>query len=162
MVSRRRLEDLEEILDSSYETLGTLEKKLAYASSASEINNINQTISREILPRIRKSENEYLQLLAAEANSFVIDENDADIAIVEFLQTIEQIQQSSIERNSNQVIQLLIEIRDKLNEPDKSAAAKLKATLPLLPPFVSYEVELGTENILQRMFPTFRRILKKK
>jgi hypothetical protein len=161
MVSRRRLADLEKILDSSYETLFNLQNQLSFTGGAIERNTIKQTISQQVLPEIREYEQEYWQLLAAEANSFIIDENDADIAIIEVLQIIEQIQQSSTVRNSNQVIQLLTEIRDKLNEPDKSAAAKLKATLPLLPPFVSYEVEIGTENILQRMFPTFRRILKK-
>jgi uncharacterized protein (DUF2236 family) len=161
MISRRRLADLEKILDSLYETLGNLQNQLAYTGGAIERNTIKLTISKQVLPEIRKYEQEYWQILAAEANSFVIDETDADIAIIEVLQTIEQIQQSSIDPYSNQVIQLLTEIRDKLNEPHKSAAAKLKATLPLLPPFVSYEFELGTEGILQRIFPTFRRLLKK-
>ena len=161
MISRRRLADLEEILDSSYETLGTFQKKLAYAGSVAEINNIGQTLKREILPNIRKYEKEYWQLLAQNANSFEFNETDADCAIIEILQIVEQIRQSSTAGYSQEAIQLLTEIRNKLNEPEKSAAGKLKATLPLLPPFISYEIELGTEGILQRIFPTFSRILKK-
>lgn len=162
MVPRRRLTDLEEILDSLYETLGNLQKQLAYTSGAPERNNIEQTISRQHLPQIRKCQQEYWQLLAQHANSFEINEADADSAIIEVLQIVEQIQQSNIARCSQEQILLLTEIRNKLNEPKKSAAGKLKATLPLLPPFVSYEIELGTEGILQQIFPTFRRILKKK
>ncbi|MCC3529889.1 MAG: hypothetical protein JGK21_17765 [Microcoleus sp. PH2017_22_RUC_O_B] len=162
MIPRRRLTDLEEILDSSYETLGNLQNQLAYTSGASERNTIKQTISRQVLPEISKYKKEYWQLLAQHANSFEINETDADCAIIEVLQIVEQTRQSNIAGYSQEAIQLLTEIRNKLNEPEKSAAGKLKATLPLMPPFISYEIELGTEGILQQIFPTFSRILKKK
>lgn len=59
MIPRRRLTDLEETLDSLYETLGNYQKQLAYTGGAPERNTIKQTISRQVLPEIRKYEKEY-------------------------------------------------------------------------------------------------------
>jgi hypothetical protein len=55
---------------------------------------------------------------------------------------------------------LLREIRDKLNEQELPAAAKLKAALPLVPGILSYEVELDTESSLRRAFGPIRRLFR--
>jgi hypothetical protein len=61
---------------------------------------------------------------------------------------------------ADEFIQLLREIRDRLNEQELPAAAKLKAALPLVPGILSYEVELDTESSLRRAFGPIRRLFR--
>jgi hypothetical protein len=157
----RRLTNLEKALDSLYETLGEAQKRLALANDIFEKNYIKQRIRQEVLPEIHEREEEYWQFLTQEVNSLAIDEDDASETIIEFIQTTEIIQQNNSHQYPDQVIQLLTEIRNKLNEPGKCSSAKLKAALPLLPPFISYEMEIETEGVLRRIFPTFSRLLRK-
>ncbi len=58
-------------------------------------------------------------------------------------------------------MQLLLEIRDKLNQQELPAAAKLKAALPLVPGILSYEVELDTESSLRRAVQPIRRLFRR-
>jgi hypothetical protein len=157
----RKLTDLEEALDSLYDTLGDARKRFSYANDIFERNSIKQRVQKEVLPDIRKAELEYWQLLAQEIPTWTLDEAAASNAIAEVIQTTQVITQNTTNQYPDQAIQLLTEILNKLNEPGKSSSAKLKATIPLLPPFVSYELEFETQGILQRLFPTFSRLLSK-
>lgn len=160
MPPSRRLADLEETLDSLYETLGEAKKRLAYANDIFEKNGIKQRIRREVLPEINQAEAEYWQFLAQEVDAFAITETDANLAIDEVIQEAELIETSGAQNYPDQVMKLLVEIRNKLNEPGKPAAAKLKAALPLLPPFISYEIELDTESSLRKVYEPIRRIFR--
>lgn len=162
MPLNRRLADLEKNLRLWYETLGSMEQDFARTYDSRAKIAIQQQIRDEIQPQIRKYETEYWQLLVQESDSFIIEDSDADNAIVEIIQTVDKFKQHIDNSYPDDAIQLLIEIRDKLNQPGKPAAAKLKAALPLLPLFVSYEVEVDTESLLRKVFPTFSRIFKKK
>jgi hypothetical protein len=157
----RRLADLEETLDSLYETLGESQKRLAYANDIFEKNSIKQRIRKEVLPELHKYEAEYWELLAQEARSCAVEEVDARNAIVEVVQKVELIENKPSANYPDQFIRLLLEIRDKLNEPGQSAAAKAKLALPLVPGILSYEVELDTENSLRRVFQPIRRLFKR-
>ncbi|MBF2028185.1 MAG: hypothetical protein IGS48_15705 [Oscillatoriales cyanobacterium C42_A2020_001] len=161
MLLSTRLADLEKNLELLYQKLGAMERSRIMAYDAEAKISIEQRIREEIRPQIQQNEVEYWQLLAQEVDSLLIDEVDASSAITEVIQTVEIIEQNNANQYPDQVIQLLTEIRNKLNEPGKSSSAKLKTALPLLPPFISYEVELETEGVLRRMFPTFSRLLKK-
>ena len=160
MLWSQRFTDLEKVLESLYETLGQVERRLAITNDIFEKTSIRQRIREEVLPAIRESETEYWQLLNQEAATLVIQEPDANDAIVEILQTIDVIEQNS-STYSEQVVQLLVDIRNKLNEPEASSSAKLKAAVPLFPPFISYEAEIETEGFLKRFLPTFSRLLQK-
>lgn len=52
-------------------------------------------------------------------------------------------------------MKVLQEIKAELSKPGIPAAGKLKAAIPLLPGLISYEMELDTEGLLRRVFPTF-------
>lgn len=157
----RRLADLEKNLELLYEKLGAMEKAYSMAADPEIKISIKQRIREEITPQIRQIEAQFWKLSDQEASSSRIDEVDASNAVVEVVQIVERVQQNNANQYPDEVIQLLTEIRNKLNEPGKSSAAKLKAALPLLPPFVSYEMELDTEGLLRQVFPTFSRLFRK-
>ena len=156
----RRLAALEESLDSLYETLGESQKRLAYANDIFEKNSIKQRIRKEVLPELRQLEAEYWEVLAQEARSCAVEEVDARNAIVEVVRTVELIEHKPSANYPEELMQLLLEIRDKLNEPGQPAAAKAKLALPLVPGILSYEVELDTENSLRRAFVPIKRLFR--
>lgn len=153
-----RLIDIEKNLELLYEKLSAMERDRIMAYDAEAKISIEQRIRESVLPQIRRSETQYWQRLAQEANSLTINEIDANNAVIEIAEIIDQ---SSDGQYPDQMIQLLTEIRNKLNEEGKASSAKLKAALPLLPPFLSYEVELETQGMLRRMFLILSRLLKK-
>lgn len=160
MLPRQRLAELEKILDLRYETLSKAEKRLAITDEIFAKNAIEQRIREEVLPELRKYETEYWRLLAQEAHSCAVEEIDARNAIVEVVQEVELIENKLSANYSDQFMRLLLEIRDKLNEPGQPAAAKAKLALPLVPGILSYEVELDTESSLRRAFGPIRRLFK--
>jgi len=108
---------------------------------------------------MRPVEEEYWQILANQPVETANDLNPApEVVVAEIVDRVGQLQASQQYSHNDLVLQLLQDIDAKVSE-DKSAAAKLKGVVSLLPPFVnlSYDVELDTENFLQRHFPTFRR-----
>jgi hypothetical protein len=156
----RRLVDLEETLDSLYETLGEAQKRFAYANDIFEKNSIKQRIRKEVLPELHHVESQYWEALAQEARTCEVAEVDASYAIVEVVPEVEIIANQPSTNYADEFMQLLLEIRDKLNEPGTPAAAKLKAALPLVPGLLSYEVELDTESSLRRAFQPIRRLFR--
>ncbi|MEG3967319.1 hypothetical protein QUA00_06765 [Microcoleus sp. T2B6] len=160
MNSKQRLADLENILDSLYETLGEAQKRRAYANDIFEKNSIKQRLRREVLPEIRKYEEEYWSLLAEEPPDCV-DEVAASHAIVKVVEEVKLIQ-SQPNQYPDEFMQKLQKILDKVNEPQTPAAGKLIATLPFIPGIMSYELELDTEISLKRVFAGIKKLLKKK
>jgi hypothetical protein len=160
MPPSRRLADLEKNLELRYETLGEVETDLAMTTNAFEKTAIKQRIREQVLPELRKYEAEYWQLLAQEARSCTVAEVDATNAIVEVEAQVVRVIESQPKLN-DEVMELLLEIRDKLNEPGTPAAAKLKAALPLIPGILFYEFELDTENSLRTVLQPIKRLYKK-
>ena len=160
MPPSRRLAALEETLDSLYETLGEAQKRLAYANDIFEKNSIKQRIRKEVLPELHQVEKEYWKQLEQEARTCAVAEVDAGNAIIEVVQEVELIENQPNANYPDKLMPLLLEIRDKLNEPGQLAAAKAKLALPLVPGILSYEVELDTESSLRRAFQPIRRLFK--
>jgi hypothetical protein len=161
MPASRRLTDLEKNLDLRYETLGEAEKDLAMTTDTFEITRIKQRIRERVLPDIRKYEAEYWEVLVQEARTCAVEEVEAQNAIGEIVPEVEAIANQPSANYAYEFMQLLLEIRDKLNEPELPAAAKLKAALPLLPGILSYEVELDTESSLRRAVQPIRRLFRR-
>jgi|SRR4028118_119195 hypothetical protein len=162
MDSKQRLADLEEILDSLYETLGEAQKRRAYANDIFEKNSIKQRLRQEVLPEIRNYEQEYWSLLAEEVPYCQVDEVAASKAIVEVVQKVEPIVNKSSANYPDEFMQKLQKILDTLKEPQTPAAAKLIVALPLIPGIMSYEIELDTEISLKRVFGGIKKLFKKK
>ncbi|AFZ04770.1 hypothetical protein Osc7112_0131 [Oscillatoria nigro-viridis PCC 7112] len=159
MDSMQKLADLEKILDVEYKKLRKFQYRIAHTSNAAEKFDLEVRIEQEILPMIRQHEREYWNILVQEAPFCEVIEKDARNAIVEVVTEVELIQ---IQPNkySDELMQKLQEILDKLNEPQTPAAAKLKVALPLVPLIMSYEVELDTEISLRRVFDRIKKIFK--
>lgn len=150
-----RIKHLEELLEIEYEKLGEFEKELAITSSAPQKFELRQRLKREVLPDLRKHEVEYAQLLAQHADPASIPPQQAEAALAEVRHAVEHIEQLPA-APPNEVKQLLTDVRKKLDDPGKAAAAKLKVTLPLIPLIVSYEMELDTEGFLTQAWRSLK------
>jgi Glu-tRNA(Gln) amidotransferase subunit E-like FAD-binding protein len=153
-----RLSDIEVNLESLREQLGGKEKARVLARLEDKTL-IKQQI-RELCKEIQEEEEKYWQVLAQQTKTVEIPEQEAEIIVAEIVEEVGQIEVQG--HYSDEVLQILQEIRDKLNQPGATAAAKLKGVISSIPPFVgiSYEAELDTENFLQQHFPTFRKWAK--
>ncbi|MEG5101724.1 MULTISPECIES: hypothetical protein [unclassified Microcoleus] len=150
-----RLSDIEENLESLREQLGGKEKARVLARL--EDKTLIQQQIRELCKEIQEEEEKYWQVLAQQTKTVEIPEHEAEIIVAEIVEEVGQIQVQG--QYSEEVLKILQEIRDKLNQPGATAAAKLKGVISSIPPFVgiSIEAELDTENFLQQHFPTFRK-----
>ena len=153
-----RLPDIEENLELLQEQLVGRQKALNFAPQEEKIR-IKQQI-RELRKEIREQEEEYWLVIARQTKTVEIPEPEAEIIVAEIVEEVGQIE---VQRQyPDEVVQILQEIRDKLNQPGPTAAAKLKGVISSIPPFVgiSYEAELDTENFFQQHLPTFRKWAK--
>ena len=130
MSDHARLNDLKDILELLYEKLGEFEKELIMNSSKPANFELKQRIKREILPDIRKYEIEYWELYPQE--TIIISDEEAETQLVKVEQAVASIEQIPSSTYPSELISPLQEIRDKLNEQDKLASAKLKVVLPLI------------------------------
>lgn len=153
-----RLSQIEENLELLQEQL--VGKQTALNSAPREENIRIKQQTRELRKKIREQEEEYWQLLAQQTKTVEIPEQEAEIIVAEIVEEVGQIEVQG--QYLDEVLQILQEIRDKLNQPEATAAAKLKGVISSIPPFVgiSYEAELDTENFLQQHFPTFQKWAK--
>ncbi|WOD40348.1 hypothetical protein [Nodosilinea sp. E11] len=159
MIDKNRIQVIEEHLALLREQLYGLEQAKILASADEKVR-LEQRIRIQCKPEIRKYEIEYWETLANQSRFLQIPETEADIAVKEITQQV------SLIENSNDIlpgekladaIGILVEIRDKLNHSNDSAALKLKGVISSFPPFVGIacEAELDTEKFLVKYFPTF-------
>ena len=109
---------------------------------------------------IRDFEREKWDLVASESQESSFP--DAEVMVAEIVTELTAITaEPPPELASVQILESLNQILAKLNQPERSAAAKLKAAISTIPPFVSltYEAELDTESTFKRYFPRFNRVI---
>ena len=109
---------------------------------------------------IRDFEREKWDLVASDSQEASFP--DAEVMVAEIVTELTAITTEPPDQlASPQILELLNQILAKLNQPERSAAAKLKAAISTIPPFVSltYEAELDTESTFKRYFPTFNRAI---
>ncbi len=154
----RRFSDLEKILTLRYETLGEVERDLVMTTDPFAKAAIKQRLREEVLPGIRQYENEYWRLLAQVADNYSPSVDKIEDAIIQINQEVNRIEVEQAGNYPDELMHLLLEIRDKLNTPNLPAAAKMKLALPLIPGILGYEVELDTEATIRRIFQPVRRL----
>lgn len=109
---------------------------------------------------VRVYETEYLQQLAQNVNIYELEEEDAKRAIFQVHAEVLRVINNQPHVNA-ELMRLLVEIRDKLNEPGPTAAAKAKLALNLIPGILVYEFEVDTENSLRRLRQPIVRLFQK-
>lgn len=149
----RNLRRLREQLANKEDTLTTIAPE-----ERVRIKHQIEDLKREIQP----FEAEYWQILAddsdeLDSHDLAVLESQAEVVVAEIVEQVGRLQAS--QEYPDEVLQLLQKIYERVNQPAPTAAAKLKGTLSLLPPFVNvtYETEIDTEAFLRKYFPTFSR-----
>ncbi|XWK87469.1 MAG: hypothetical protein U7127_25255 [Phormidium sp.] len=142
-IDRQRLVDLEEILKLWNQRLTFFQKQLTRDADPNRQFQLQQDIKTEVLPNIRQHESEYMQIMIRYPD--VISEADAKNAIVQVNQAVAHIESVATRTYPAELITLLQKIREDLNAPSNTAAARLTVILPLLPPILYYEMEINTE-----------------
>ena len=156
-MNKNRLNEIESHLELLYEQRREKEEAIIVAARGDKTI-LKQQLRLEILKPIRDYEQEYWQIIAGQSNLVQISEADAEVVIAEFVEGVGQLRGENAE-----VIEYLQKILAKVEEPGPTAAAKLKAVVSSIPPFVgiSYEAELDTENFLNRHFPTLMKAVQR-
>jgi hypothetical protein len=159
MDDNQRLADLQDILDLLYEKLGVLQNDLVIRDSTTAKFELKQRIKREIIPDIRRYEQEYWELYPSDA--IIISEKEATTQLFQIKKAVEDIENISHYEYPPKLVSLLQNIQIKLNDLDKSASAKLKVVLPLIPMIASYELEMDTEGVMYQTWTTIKRLFRR-
>ncbi|OKH40755.1 hypothetical protein NIES2119_00080 [[Phormidium ambiguum] IAM M-71] len=157
-----RLREVEEFLQMLREQRRSLEKEILLTTGLQQTQ-AEQRLRKDIKPKLREYETEYWQILASESETVAIPEPEIEVVIAEIVEQTAQLQTSPEYSDKVKVLEWLQRIHAEVSKPGTPAAAKLKGTLSLMPPFVnlSYEAELDTENFLRTNFPTFTKLYEK-
>jgi len=147
-IKRQRIRALEELLEIEYEKLNDFQKELAITSGAAAKFELRQRLKREVLPDIRKHEVEYAELLAESTDLASVPADEAENTTAELVRAVQHVERLPDPNRPAEITRLLADIRRKLDEPGKVAAAKLKVALPIIPLIASYEMEMDTEAVL--------------
>ncbi|OUL19726.1 hypothetical protein BV378_31365 [Nostoc sp. RF31YmG] len=158
-MSSERLRQVEEVLTRYRKQVSG--KEVALTTAPPEDKERIKLQIADLKAEMQPLEQEYWQILSQQSGSIEISEQDAQVLVAEIVNQVSKIEVIP-STYPDEVLKLLKEIRDKLNQPEKSAAAKLKGVISSIPPFmgVSYEAEIDTENFLQNNFPTFSNWIK--
>lgn len=153
-----RLTELADVLDLLYQKLSVFEKELALSSSPLVKFEMKQRINQEIWPDIRRYESEYWSLYPPE--TIVIPDPTAESYLRQVEFAVAAIEKTPSVNYPPALVPLLQDIRTKLGE-DKSASAKLKIALPLIPAIASYELELDTAKAMQETWTSIKSWIRK-
>ena len=156
-----RLNHIEKQLAILRKQQATLEQEALLYSGLPKVR-AEQQIEEEIRPKILEYEQEYRHILVAASERLEITEPEAETVIAEFVEGVHQLETQPTNPQLAEVLDILHELRDKANEPDKPATLKVKGMISTFPPFVGVfvEPEIDAENFWRQHFPTFTRLLK--
>jgi hypothetical protein len=158
MVSDRLLH-LQTEVHGYYEQLAGKEKARRMAPQEEKVR-IQQQI-RELHVELGSVEGDYWLRWKSESSGLTISDNDADVLVGELLPEVESLEFSPVVQANAEMLALLQDIKAELTKPGIPGSGKLKAAIPLFPGFISYELELDTEGLLRRSFPTFCKLADK-
>jgi tetratricopeptide (TPR) repeat protein len=149
----QRLTQLQKRIQAYYEQLECQENALL-TCTAIDRSNIKQQIenlTQEIIPGIRDYWKYWGEVGARELE---IRDLEAEVINAEIIGEIEMLRFQRGVEHHGQVLKFLDRIQQALTEPIP-AAGKLKGIIPLLPEFLTHDLELETEGLLRRIFPIF-------
>ena len=130
-------------------------KETAQRTARPEDKELLQQQIDELKKQLDSVEREYWWRWRAEIAGLTIPEADAEIVASQLVREVEFLEIEPAVQSNAELMKVLQEIKAELSKPGIPAAGKLKAAIPLLPGVISYEMELDTEGLLRRVFPTF-------
>jgi hypothetical protein len=130
-MSTDRLYQLDENLSLLREQLAGLEKAKTLSPMEEKVR-LEQRI-RELKQEIQAVEQDYWQTVARSAQQWEIPEAEAEVVVGEIVEAVRQIEAHPAPDYSAEMLQILRQIRDKLNAPGSPAAAKLKGVISSIP-----------------------------
>jgi hypothetical protein len=148
---QKRIEELESILSG-------LEQDYTESQSHGAKSSINQKISN-VEADIQKFREKYWSQLAGEINGISVPEDIANITIAEVIHQAELVE--TIPSTSEEMIAKLKELLVILKRTESPVSSRLKAAIPLLPGFITYEVDINASSFLKRIYPSFCKLLGK-
>ncbi|MFM7423805.1 MAG: hypothetical protein ACKO7W_02175, partial [Elainella sp.] len=113
-MSTQRLNQIEQQLTLLQEQLAGVEEAKILARPEDKVL-LEQRI-RKLKQEIRPIEEEYWQTAASSANQLEIPEAEAEVAVGEIVEAVTQIEAYPVPAYSAEILQLLRQIRDKLNQ----------------------------------------------
>ena len=155
-----RMAQLEDLLDIEYEKLHEYDRAISLAAGLDQKIALRQQIKRELAPRLQQLELEYGELLASGVSAETISESDANGLLTDLTIAAAKAEGTIQGKAPAEMLKLLNEIRAKLKEPGKSATAKLKISLPIVPMIARYELELDTESFMTQAWQKVRDFFK--
>ena len=127
-----RLPQVEKALKRLRDQLANKEDTLVTIAPEEKIR-IKQQID-DLKAEIKPFEIEYWQILAQESEGEAIAEPEAEVIVAEIVESVDRI---AVQQNyPAEIMPILLELRDKLNQPETPAAIKVKWVLSAIPPFV--------------------------
>jgi hypothetical protein len=154
-----RLSHLQSEVAAYYEQLAGKEKARRLAPQEEKVR-IQQQI-RELQSEIGGVERDYWLRWQAESSGLIIPDDQAEVVVGELLMEVNSLTGEPKIQTNAALMKLLEEIKAELTKPKTPGSGKIKAAIPLLPGFLSYELELDTEGLLRRVFPTFCQLAEK-
>lgn len=147
-----RLSHLQSEVKEYYDQLACQETAKRLAEDAQKVR-IQQGIDK-LKKELGSVEREYWLRWRAEIAGLTIPEADAEIVASQLVREVEFLEIEPAVESNAELMKALQEIKAELSKPGIPAAGKLKAAIPLLPGLISYEMELDTEGLLRRVFPS--------
>jgi uncharacterized protein (DUF342 family) len=155
-MSTDRLSHLQNLIQGYYEQLEGKENTLLTIAGEERVR-IEQQI-RNLKKEIAKVEREYWVYWGIKGGTQLeITDADAEVINAEIVAEVQMLAFDPSVQQHQELVKRLDDIKAELNKP-APAAEKLKATIPIIPGFLSYEMELDTEGLLRRIFPMFAKL----
>lgn len=155
-----RISALNEQLDLWMEKQHAYEMDYIRAVSPAERFSIKSDLKREILPNIEKANQALANLFQLhDISTVALSENDY-LPLLNHLANIDA--RSLPETLPHELQTQLTDIQQAIQAQNKSATAKLKVALPVIPLIANYELDLDTENVLSEIWHGLRGLFNKK
>jgi hypothetical protein len=154
-----RLSHLQKQINRYYEQIQDHENALTTAPPGGKaiIKQRIEDVAKDLAP----VEEEYWVYWKLKGSQLEIADADADVITAEIVEQVKILQYKPTVQNNAELVKLLNDIKAELTKPEIPGSGKLKAAIPLIPGFLSYELELDTEGLLRRLFPTFSKLAGK-
>lgn len=153
---------LESLLKIQYDKLFEHQKEVSFATSADERIARRLRIKHEILPELLKLEVDYGEALAIAVNPDDLPAEQADSLLDKLTKATKRLDQTLPDTASDEVREKLDEVIVLLDKPGRSASAKFKVLLPIVPFLLIYELELDTENTLKDIWRSVKKLVRSK